>query len=168
MYERLGFSVQTRYVRMAAPSTVPPSPAATDRVRPLVPEDLPAVVALDRAATGEDRAAILRAMATAETCRVALRGDGAVGGFLVRAPRGGTATVAAEPDDAVRLLDWRRARSGPDHPIVIGVLSENSAGRARLVADGWTELEGGPRMVRGPALDWRPGWIYGQFNGALG
>jgi len=166
VYERLGFTVHTRYVRLVAPPTPPgPDPGG---VRAFAADDLAAIIALDRVATGEDRSEILRAFATPETGRVAVRPDGSVGGFLVRAPWGGSAVIAAEPDDAVPLLDWRRRRSSGDHHIVIGVLEGNTAGRARLVAEGWTEQPGGPRMIRGQPLIWRPESIYGQFNGALG
>ena len=166
VYERLGFTVHTRYVRLAAPPTPPgPDPGA---VRAFAADDLAAIIALDRVATGEDRSAILRTFATPETGRVAVRHDGSVGGFLVRAPWGGSAVIAAEPDAAVQLLDWRRRRSSGDHHIVIGVLEGNTAGRDRLIAEGWTEQPGGPRMIRGEPLVWRPESIYGQFNGALG
>jgi hypothetical protein len=33
---------------------------------------------------------------------------------------------------------------------------------------GWQEEVANVRMVRGEPLDWRPDWIYGQLNGALG
>jgi hypothetical protein len=166
VYERLGFTVATRYLRMVAPAT-PPGPDR-GRVRPFAAADLAAITALDRTATGEDRSAVLRAFATEETGRVASRPDGAIGGFLVRASWGGSALIAAEPDDAVTLLDWRRRRRSDDRTLVIGVLEDNAAGRARLVSDGWIEQPGGPRMTRGEPLTWRPDWIYGQFGGALG
>jgi GNAT superfamily N-acetyltransferase len=165
IYERLGFAIQTRYVRMTAPSE-PPS-ADDGAVRPYTPADFDTVVALDRAATGEDRSALLRAFADPATARVVERDDGSVGGFLVRAPWGGRALVAADPDLALTLLDWRR-RTTSDRQITIGVLKENAAGRARLAGAGWTRGVGGPRLLRGEPLDWRPEMIYGQFGGALG
>ena len=69
---------------------------------------------------------------------------------------------------AAHLLDWRRRRVESDGRLTVAVLEDNAAGRSRLAADGWTEQEGGPRMIRGEPLVWRPDWIYGQFNGALG
>ncbi len=166
VYERQGFTVQTRYLVLTAPEE--PPPADDGAVRPFEAGDFAAIAALDRDATGEDRSAILGDFAEPATARVAMRPDGSPGGFLVRSPWGGSALVAAEPDDAVRLLDWRRRRAAPERRIAIGVLEGNAAGRARLRADGWTESAGGPRMIRGEPLDWRPGLIYGQFSGALG
>jgi GNAT superfamily N-acetyltransferase len=166
VYERQGFAVQTRYVRYAAPSG--PTPLADDLVRGFRPEDLPVVVELDRVATGEDRSAILRSFAEPETGRIAERPDGRVGGFLVRSPWGGKALIAPDPDDALRLLDWRRSRAAPDRPIGIALLEENGTGRRRLAEAGWQERPGGTRMIRGEPLAWRPEMIWGQFNGALG
>ena len=166
VYERQGFTVQTRYVRYAAPSGRPPDVDAL--VRPFRVEDLPAMVDLDRIATGEDRSAILQSFAEPETSRVAMRPDGSVGGFLVRSPWGGKALIAPDPDDALRLLDWRRHRASPDRRIVIAVLEENGNGRVRLSRAGWEEQPGGTRMIRGEPLVWQPDAIWGQFSGALG
>jgi predicted N-acetyltransferase YhbS len=165
IYERLGFAVQARYVRETAPAG--PASADDGLVRAYTEDDFDAIAALDRTATGEDRSAILRALAEPSTSRVTAGDDGAVGGFIVRAPWGGRALVASDPEHAIALLDWRR-QGGGDRQIVIGVLEANAAGRARLADAGWTEAPGGPRMIRGAAIDWRPDWIYGQFNGALG
>ena len=165
IYERLGFTVHARYVLETAPDAA----AAPDdgTVRPYAPGDFDAIADLDRRATGEDRSAILRAFASPETGLVALRRDGSVGAFVMRASWGGRALIASEPDLAVALLDARR-RASVDRPVTIGIFEENAAGRARLAEAGWTERPGGPRLLRGEPLDWRPDWIYGQFTGAIG
>jgi GNAT superfamily N-acetyltransferase len=165
IYERLGFTLQTRYVRAVAPEGPPPN--VDGRVRALEAGDTDAIVALDREATGEDRSAILRSFADPLTGRVVERDNGSLAGFTVRSPWGGRAMIATDPDAGVALLDWRRATTA-DRQIAIGVLKDNRAGRARLAADGWTEHVGGPRFIRGEPIDWRPDWIYGQFGGALG
>jgi predicted N-acetyltransferase YhbS len=165
IYERLGFSVHARYVLETAPEG--PPPPDDGRVRPYAPADFDVIAELDRRATGEDRASILRAFAAPETGLVATRGDGSVGAFVVRAPWGGRALVAADPDAALALLNARR-RSSPDKPVTIGIFEDNVAGRARLREAGWTERPGGPRLIRGEPLDWQPDWIYGQFTGAIG
>ena len=165
IYERLGFRIQARYVLATAPED--PVPREDGSVRPYDETDFKALAALDRAATGEDRAAILRGFVDPATSRVATRDDGSLGGFVVRAPWGGRVTVAPEPEHAVALLDWRR-RTSPDRRIVIGVLEDNDTGLARLADAGWTTSPGGPRLLRGEPLIWRPDWIYGQFTGALG
>ncbi len=165
IYERLGFTVHARYVLETAPDAA----AAPDdgTVRPYAPGDIDAIADLDLRATGEDRSAILRAFASPETGLVALRRDGTVGAFVMRASWGGRALIASDPDLAVALLDARR-RASVDRPVTIGIFEENAAGRARLAEAGWTERPGGPRLLRGEPLDWRPDWIYGQFTGAIG
>lgn len=166
LYEREGFSVLTPHRRFAAPGAAEGSP--DERIRPFSPEMLAPILALDRAANGGDRAGVLRSLATAETTRVAVGGDGSVRGFLLRAPWRGAALVAPEADDAIRLLDWRRRRAGSDGRVVAGLPGLNLAGGERLVAEGWVEEPGGTRMIRGAPLEWRPESVWGQLNGALG
>jgi GNAT superfamily N-acetyltransferase len=165
IYERLGFRIQTRYVLQQAPDEAPPPDDGV--VRPYDPADFEAVAGLDRAATGEDRATILRSFADPATSRVAARPDGSLGGYVVRAPWGGRAMVAVEPQFAIALLDDRR-RASPNQRITIGILQSNVEGRSRLAEAGWQERPGGPRLIRGEPMAWRPDWIYGQFTGALG
>lgn len=166
LYEREGFSVQTVHRRFAAPGS-PPRPD-DEQVRPFRPEMLSGILSLDADANGVDREPVIRALATVDSTRVAVGPDGSVRGFLLRGPWGGGALVAPDPDDAVRLLDWRRRRAGPDGKVATGLPALNLAGRERLVAEGWSEEPGGTRMIRGEALAWRPEAVWGQLNGALG
>lgn len=165
LYERIGFEVQTIYRILEAPGLAGgPVPS----VRPFRADDLDAMIALDRAATGEDRGHILRAFATPESTRCVDRPGGSLGGFVVRAPWGGGATIAPDPVDASAILRARRVASGPDKPVRAGLLAENAAGLDLLTRDGWTEAWHAPRLVRGEPLDWHPESIWGQFNHAKG
>ena len=112
------------------------------------------MTALDGAATGEDRAHLLRAFATPDTARVLDHADGSLGGFVVRAPWGGGATIA--PGSRGRGGDpprpARRAgpgQAGPGRP----------AGRER----GGSRAPPGDRLDRGwraPRLDpGRSAWL---------
>ena len=166
MYERLGFEVQTWYRILEAPGLH--QEARDSRIRPFRPRDLDSMAALDTAATGEDRAHLLTAFATPATTRVLERADGTLGGFVVRAPWGGGATIAPRVEDAVAILDGRRIAAGPDRRVRAGLLTENAAGLEHLVAAGWTEAWRAPRLIRGDPLRWRPESIWGQFNHALG
>lgn len=173
LYERLGFKVQTWY-RTMEHTGLPAVPAevaqgdADRRVRPWRPDDLEPMVDLDRRATGEDRRHLLAAFATPDGTRIVAGGDDRPRGFLLRATWGGGATIAPDPADAFALLDARRRASGPDHRIRAGVLEANPDGIARLEAAGWHEAWRAPRLIRGEPLDWRPDWIWGQFNHAVG
>jgi predicted N-acetyltransferase YhbS len=166
MYERLGFEVQTWYRILEAPGLG--SDERDPRIRPFAAADLPAIVALDAPATGEDRAHILAAFASPDTASVLELDDGSLGGFVVRAPWGGGATIAPRLGDAETILHARRIGRGPDQRVRAGLLAENEAGLERLAATGWTEAWRAPRLIRGDPLTWQPSAIWGQFNHALG
>jgi predicted N-acetyltransferase YhbS len=166
LYERLGFEVQTRYRILEAPGV---EPGPTDpRIRPYAPADLPSMTVLDAAATGEDRAHLLAAFAGPETTHCLARADGSLGGFILRPPWGGGATIAPDPDDALAILQARRVRSGPGKRVRAGLLEANIAGADRLLAAGWTDSWQAPRLVRGRMPDWHPDAIWGQFDHAMG
>jgi ribosomal protein S18 acetylase RimI-like enzyme len=168
MYERLGFAVQTEYVTLEAPGRGAGPGTATPRIRAFRPPDLATMAALDRAATGEDRAHLLEAFSSPTSTRVVLGADDVARGFMIRAPWGGGATIAPDPDDALALLEARRDGYAADRKVRAGTLADNVAGLAALAAHGWTEAWRAPRLVRGEPLDWDPSAIWGQFNHALG
>ena len=167
MYEHLGFEVQAEYRILEAPglsATTPVDP----RIRPFATSDLPAMAALDAEATGEDRAHLIAAFATVSSARVLDTGPGMLGGFVVRAPWGGGATIAPRIEDACAILDARRVSQGADGRVRAGLLSDNERGVEHLLAHGWTESWRAPRLVRGDPMTWHPEAIWGQFNHALG
>jgi hypothetical protein len=96
------------------------------------------------------------------------RPSGELAAYLIRAPWGGGATVAADPSDALAILDARRRTAGPARRVRAGIVLENREGLDRLRAAGWSEAWRAPRLVRGAPLAWHPTWIWGQFNHALG
>jgi GNAT superfamily N-acetyltransferase len=174
LYEKLGFELQTSIVVVEAPGTGADASGATvggppdPRVRPFRPDDLEAIARLDLAATGEDRRHLLRAFATEASATVHDDPTHGIGGFVVRAPWGGGATIAPDPDVALALLEARRRRTGPDRHVRAGVLAENASGLARLADASWTEAWRAPRLIRGTPLAWQPKAIWGQFNHAVG
>ena len=179
VYERLGFRVATRYHVLEAPGLggVEPSgprrPVATTaddgRARAFEPgRDLEPAIELDRAATGEDRAGIVRRFASTPGSLAVDDRAGRLAGFLIRPTWHGAAIVATTPASALLLLAERRRTTPRDHRIRAGIMTANDAGRAAFAAAGWTEAWAGTRMERGPDLDVRPEWLYGQFGGAIG
>jgi hypothetical protein len=168
LYERLGFAVQTWYRTLEAPGLAGAGEAPDPRIRPFRPDDLDAMVALDRTATGEDRAHVLAALATPDGTRILADDADRPVGSVVRAPWGGGATIAPDLPDALAILRARRLAYPPDRRVRCGILLENEAGAAALQADGWTEAWRAPRLVRGAPPDWHPEHIWGQFNHALG
>jgi predicted N-acetyltransferase YhbS len=169
MYERLGFEVQTGYRILEAPGLAPTQVEPVDRrIRTYESSDLAAMTTLDGAATGEDRAHLLRAFASPDTTRVLVNDDGSLGGFVVRAPWGGGATIAPRIEDAEAILHARRVAAGPAKQVRAGLLTDNEAGLERLAALGWTNSWDAPRLIRGHPMRWQPDAIWGQFNHALG
>ena len=174
LYEKLGFEVQTSIVVLEAPGTgadasgIAADGQADPRVRPFRPDDLEAMARLDRAATGEDRRHLLLPFATPASATVFDDPAHGIGGFVVRAPWGGGATIAPDPDVALALLEARRRRTSPDRHVRAGVLAENASGLETLAHAGWTEAWRAPRLIRGAALVWHPEAIWGQFNHAVG
>lgn len=168
VYEREGFRVLDDQVRFSIDGLPAEDDAPDPRLRPFAAADLPAVIALDREATGEDRAAVLADLVTPLTTVVAIDEAERVRGYLARAPWRGGALIAPNPDDALRLLEARRRHTGLSGKAGAGLIGSNVVGRERLRAAGWLEERGGVRMVRGEPLDWRPDGIWGQLNGALG
>jgi hypothetical protein len=97
-----------------------------------------------------------------------MRADGSLGGFVVRAPWGGGATIAPDADDALAILHARRLAAGPDKRVRAGLIDSNRVGLERLLAAGWVDAWQAPRMVRGRMPQWQPAAIWGQFDHAIG
>jgi ribosomal protein S18 acetylase RimI-like enzyme len=184
MYERMGFRLATHYHQLEAGHLdAAPSPPAGARVRKLETVDLPAVLELDRAATAEDRSAPLTVLAEWESGGWVLEdaavgdagggpGDaplrGALRGFLLPAERSYGAIVAPGFEDGLFLLDLHRTLVPVDGHARAGIPAEHMAAVHELEARGWVETWQAPRMLLGADVPWRPEWIWGQINSAMG
>jgi GNAT superfamily N-acetyltransferase len=193
LYERMGFELQTTYRILEAPGLAAHgsdheadspgheadaagperaegganNPAAVV-VRPFAAVDLDAMAALDATATGEDRAHLLRRFANPVSTKVAAAPGGTIRGFVVRAPWGGGATIAEDEQSAMAVLAARRRASGSEGRVRVGLVAENAEGLRALEEAGLRPIWSAPRLIRGRPLTWRPEWIWGQFNHALG
>jgi hypothetical protein len=157
VYERLGFVAETAYLTLAGPTRAPA--AAGPRCGPGGQADLEAVLALDLAATGEDRRRLLGALWPAGGL---VAGDGRPLGYHLprpgaragrrgRRPRAGLALL-----DAVRAGARRRGRhlgagGQPGRPSVPG------GGRVLRA------LPHGPDAPR-PRVAWDPAALFGAHN----
>jgi GNAT superfamily N-acetyltransferase len=178
LYERMGFELQTTYRILEAPGLAAGEPDATasgesrdpaaTAVRTFGEGDLEPMVAVDATATGEDRAHLLRRFANAGSTKVAVGVDGVVRGFVVRAPWGGGATIAVDERSAMAILTARRLASGSQGRVRVGLVAENVEGLDAMERAGLRPIWSAPRLIRGKTLAWRPAWIWGQFNHALG
>jgi GNAT superfamily N-acetyltransferase len=175
LYERMGFRVVTRYHQLQADHLDrSPAPPEGARVRRLDPADLPAVFELDRHATAEDRSALLGVLAEigregeGAAAGWVLERGGAVCGFLLPAERMYGAVVAPRFEDGLFLLDLHRSVVPSGAHVRAGIPDEHPAAWRELEARGWEETWQAPRLLLGPEIPWRPDWIWGQINSAMG
>jgi Acetyltransferase (GNAT) family len=182
MYERMGFRLTTHYHQLQAEHLdVEPAAPGGARVRRLETADLPAVLELDRLATAEDRSAPLRVLAAGlasgdrdDTPRPGggggwiLERSGVVSGYLFPAERAYGPTVAPLFADGLYLLDLHRFVVPAGAHVRAGIPDEHPAAWRELAGRGWQETWRAPRLLLGPDVPWRPEWIWGQINSAMG
>jgi ribosomal protein S18 acetylase RimI-like enzyme len=158
VYERLGFVPDGAYLTLAGP-TRPPGPEPL--VRPGRAADLAAVLALDLAATGEDRRRLLTALWPAGGLVAAT--DGRPLGYHLASPwRPGGAVVAADHRAGLALLDAVRAAPGDE--VAISVPAANAPAVGFLSSAGFSERFRTIRMHRGPRVPWDPAALFGAYN----
>ena len=180
MYERMGFRIVTHYHQLQG-DHLPEAPAVPDGalVRRLALADLPAIFELDRLATGEDRSAPLGVLAgvgpggsgrpgSGQSTGWVVERDGAICGFLLPAERAYGAIVAPRFEDGLYLLDLHRHIVPAGGHARAGIPDEHAAAWRELQARGWQETWQAPRLLLGPDVPWRPDWIWGQINSAMG
>ena len=159
VYERLGFVPETPYRTFSGP-TLPRGPREAP-VRAGRAADLEAVLALDLAATGEDRRRLLTALWPTGGL-VAATGGRPLGYHLPSPWRTGGATIAADPGTGLALLDAVRAAAGDE--VAISVPTGNTAAVQALEAAGFSEVYRTIRMYRGPRVPWDPAALFGAHN----
>jgi GNAT superfamily N-acetyltransferase len=162
IYDRLGFAVDGQYAVFGG-SARPDAP--TDpRIRRMAAGDLAAVCELDRLASGEDRAHLIRALAydawVVDDARQ-------IRGFALRTPWGLGPAIAADPTDGRLLLDLLRYQARTAD-MLITLAGANEAAADHLRAAGFVEQRRLPRMVLGEPVAWRPNWIWSIFGFAFG
>ena len=159
VYERLGFVPETAYLTLGGP-TLPRLPAEPP-LRAGRPADLEAVLALDRAATGEDRRRLLAALWPSGGLVAVV--DGRPAGYHLASPwRPGGAVVAADPRAGLALLE--AVRVAPGDEVIVSVPAANDHAVGSLQAAGFTERYRTVRMHRGPRVAWDPAALFGAHN----
>src|SRR5919201_3276270 len=107
LYERLGFVIEGAATAWRGNAG---SAASALRVRRLCEDDREALIALDRAATGEDRSNLLNALHPPSG--VAAARDGVLAAWAAKAPYGAGVAICASDDEAGIVLMGTAAR-GP-------------------------------------------------------
>lgn len=170
LYEKLGFVVQfqlARYEGTLRPNNSPPPQG----VMPAGRNDLPALVALDRAATATDRQKLLLRLYDEHPQAVRLsRSAGGIDGFLMARP-GARATmlgpcIASPAAGPLLLADaWRRFAG---HPVYVDVPLENAAAVRSAEEQGLTVQRGLVRMCRGQPVRERAELLWTSSGPELG
>ena len=158
-YRRSGFVPAGRNIRFTGPA--PGSPPADDAaaVRPMEPDDLPAVLAYDRPFFADERTGFLTAWVqpragVARTCHVAAR-DGAISGYgVIRACRAGHKIGPLFADDArtaEALFLSLASTLRPGEQVSLDVPEANGEGTRLADRYGLSPSFETARMYRGPA-----------------
>jgi GNAT superfamily N-acetyltransferase len=163
VYARLGFLPEPGYTMWSGAALGSGGAPVDARLRRLTPADLPAVCALDREYTREDRGHAIRAMP--EGWVVA---DGAhIAGFALRTPWGLGPAVASDPTDGRLLLDVLRSQT-TQQPMRMVIPTENAAAARYLELHGFQPQQTLPRMRLGDPVPWQPHGIWTIFSFAMG
>ena len=169
-YARAGFAPSHRTVRYHGPVAARPA-ADVARVRP---EHLPALLALDHAASGVDRVAYLTNWFRDAEHRhtLVLERDGEVQGYgTIRACRSGAKVGplhAADPHDATRLLAALAVHAPAGGGLSLDIPGPNYAGTALARDLGLAPVFETARMFRGPRPDLDFATVFGEVTLELG
>jgi GNAT superfamily N-acetyltransferase len=159
VYERLGFVPEAAFLTLTGP-TRPPSPGDPS-LRAGRQADLEEVLALDLAATGEDRRRLLTALWP--TGGLVATDHGRLLGYHLASPwRSGGAVIAAGPEAGLALLEAVRAAPGDE--VGISVPAANTPAVRSLESAGFSERYRTVRMHRGPRVRWNPAALFGAHN----
>jgi len=158
VYKRRGFMEVCEYIFMQRQEPLADIPFP-DRIRPYHPEFYNDVINLDLYVSGEDREILIEGYLGSAWLYV---DHGRLDGFYL--PDLGEGLVIADTRQAgLELLKVRCARSAK-----VVLPAANSDPIRFLNELGFTETSRARRMVRGPAIAWRPGKIYARIGGNLG
>lgn len=158
IYERLGFAAEAEFVELSDGGALTASDA---ELRAGTAEDLDAVLALDRLATGEGRGLLLSAL-WPHHARVALDGERVVG-FALPQGRSSAGAVIAVDEAAGDALLAALVGAGVDR-LHIGASTRHERLLARLDAAGYSETLRTTRMYLGPPPALVHEKIFATFN----
>jgi GNAT superfamily N-acetyltransferase len=159
VYQRLGFRADGDCAQFTG--AVPEG--ADDNVRPARPSDLPAALALDQAATGEDRSRLLE-LAWPSDAQVYESAGRILGYRATREPGSLGAIVTDGSLEAQGLLSALLSGAAGSGKRTICLPADDTAAVGRISAAGFRETQRTTRMYAGPRLPWQPERLLGLFN----
>lgn len=158
VYLKRGFMEVCEYVFMQRQEPLADF-AAPDCIRPYHPEFYEDIINLDLYISGEDRQSLVAGHLSSALLYI---DHGRLDGFYL--PDLGEGLVIADTRQAgLELLKVRCTRSAK-----VVLPAANSEAIRFLNELGFNETSRARRMVRGPAIAWRPGKIYARIGGNLG
>lgn len=164
-YARSGFAPAHRTLRFAGTPRLP----ASGRTAPAGPRDEPRILALEREATGLDRAGFMARWARPGPNRVVRVHAGGGFGVLRRCVSGWKLgpLLASDPDAAADLLG-DLAADAEGEPLMLDVPEPNAAGLALARRAGLEPVFETARMWTGPLPEADPGRVFGVATLELG
>jgi GNAT superfamily N-acetyltransferase len=156
VYERLGFVAEGASTAWRGTGGVRDGVA----VRRLTEADRPTLAAMDRAATGEDRGAVLNSLQP--LAGLAAERDGAIAGYALASPWSEARPVLAD-DPQIGVALMAACTAGPD-PGTLIVPEANVPAVEAVRHWGFARLNTAERMRLGPAPGWHAERQFGQFN----
>src|SRR5206468_7773286 len=126
--------------------------------------DADGVRALDAAATGEDRSAVLSLLlgAGGNGAGMVIEREGAITGSALRSPWGlGPSVVAADTEAGLALLSALRRR--PGSPLTVSLPDANAHATKALLDWGLRPINHATRMRLGPGPAYDPLRVFGMF-----
>ncbi|WP_282937721.1 GNAT family N-acetyltransferase [Paenibacillus sp. RC67] len=167
VYEKLGFTVDSRYCFLKAEQAVLEQANLSSQLRAVHSTDLPMLVELDRRASGENRMTVLEKLLHNNGGWVIPREDGSGlrGYYLHGAPWGSGPIVAEDEEAGCSLL--HQAFVVEKH-LSAGVSEHNHKAIEYLQTLGFTIGKYADRMVLGDHPAWQPDMIYSRISGSLG
>jgi ribosomal protein S18 acetylase RimI-like enzyme len=160
IYRKLGFTVSSYYIFFSRAGGSA-EPCTISAVRPFELRDEAALLALDRAVTGERRPVFLRRCLADAWVHVDRSGE--LDGYYL--PAVGTGLLIAADDGAgIALLEHRLGQPGS----TCVAPERNAVAIEFLLQHGYVETSRAPRMTLGPEIDWRPERVYCRGSGFCG
>ena len=168
LYDQLGFSGEYPLARLVG---VPNPVEATCPARDFEPSMMGRVLDLDRAATGTDRARLLRRLAEESPGAIRVSGRGGeVDGYLMGRPGSdawqvGPCIARGEAGSALLAEALGRLRG---RPVLVDIPTENAEGTALALARGLVVRRPFLRMCRGEKVADEPRAIWASYGPEMG
>ena len=158
VYLKYGFNTQTQYYAFQS-ETEHPLPVAPDNIQGISADHIPAILALDRQITGEDRRVLIHpALASGF---VYCQNHHVQGYYLPDLGEG--PVYAPDPQAGLALLQMKITKSNK-----VVIPADNTVACDFLLKNGFVKIEEIRRMVHGSEFPWQPQHFFSRVGGWVG